>query len=125
MRLLTLTGPGGIGKTRLALQAAAELLDDDRDGVFSVSLAPIHDPQFGAAAIAQARGIKEVADRPPAEQLQRYVREKQLLLLLDNSRGRSGRAVRRRAVTARQMKVDHQRGICIVRRARTESHRSD
>ena len=59
MRLLTLTGPGGTGKTRLALQAAAELIDDFPDGVFFVALAPITDPGLVAAAIAQALGLTE------------------------------------------------------------------
>jgi predicted ATPase/class 3 adenylate cyclase len=82
--LLTLTGPGGTGKTRLALQAAAELLDDFRDGVFFVPLAPIRDPQFVAGAIAQALGIKEAGDQPLAEHIKAYLREKHALLLLDN-----------------------------------------
>jgi hypothetical protein len=56
-------------QTRLALQAAAELLDDARAGVFFVSLAPIGDPQLVAAAIAQVLAVKEVADRALVEQL--------------------------------------------------------
>jgi predicted ATPase/class 3 adenylate cyclase len=84
VRLLTLTGPGGIGKTRLALQGAAELLDDFRDGVWFVPLAPIREPQLVAAAIAQALGVKEQGERPLVEQLKAYLREKRALLLLDN-----------------------------------------
>ncbi len=83
-RLLTLTGPGGTGKTRLALQAAAELLDDFHDGVFFVPLAPIRDRQFVAGALAQALGVKELGDRSLAEQIKAYLREKRALLLLDN-----------------------------------------
>src|SRR5262245_47692373 len=82
--LLTLTGPGGTGKTRLALQAAAELLDDFRDGVFFVPLAPIRDPQLVAAAIAAALGVKEAGDQPLPELLKAHLRGKQTLLLLDN-----------------------------------------
>jgi predicted ATPase/class 3 adenylate cyclase len=84
VRLLTLTGPGGIGKTRLALQAAAELLDDFRDGVFFVPLASIRDPQLVSAAIAQALGVTEAGSRPLAELIQTYLRQRQLLLVLDN-----------------------------------------
>src|SRR5258705_1226001 len=80
VHLLTLTGPGGTGKTRLALQAAAELLDDFHDGVFFVPLAPIRDPQFVAGALAQVLGLKEQGDRPLAEQLKAYLREKRALL---------------------------------------------
>jgi predicted ATPase/class 3 adenylate cyclase len=82
--LLTLTGTGGTGKTRLALQAAAELLDDFRDGVFFAPLASIRDPQLVAAAIAQALGIKEAGDQPLLDLLKAYLRGKQTLLLLDN-----------------------------------------
>src|SRR5688572_3799708 len=60
VRLLTLTGPGGTGKTRLALQAAAELLDDFADGVFFVPLAPVTDPTLVPSTIASALGIREV-----------------------------------------------------------------
>src|SRR5205814_6667820 len=60
VRLLTLTGPGGTGKTRLALQAAAELLDDFANGVYFVALAPISDPALLEVTIAQALGVKEV-----------------------------------------------------------------
>ncbi len=84
VRLLTLTGPGGIGKTRLALQAAADVLDDFRDGVFFVPLAPIRDPELVLTAIAQVLGVKELGDRPLVEQIKAYLHEKRTLLLLDN-----------------------------------------
>jgi len=83
VRLLTLTGPGGTGKTRLALQAAAELLDDFTDGVWFVDLAPISDPAMVASTIAQTLGIKETGDQPLAEALCTYLHSKQLLLVLD------------------------------------------
>ncbi|MCE7987435.1 MAG: hypothetical protein DYG89_40220 [Caldilinea sp. CFX5] len=82
--LLTLTGPGGIGKTRLALQVAANLLDHFVDGVYFVSLAPISDPDLVASAIAQTLGVREVPGRAMQESLQEYLRDKQLLLVLDN-----------------------------------------
>ncbi len=82
-RLLTLTGPGGTGKTRLGLQAAAKLVNEFADGVFFVSLAPISDPALVAAAIAQALGLRDVGQSPRAV-LKDYLREKHLLLLLDN-----------------------------------------
>jgi predicted ATPase/class 3 adenylate cyclase len=83
-RLLTLTGPGGTGKTRLALQSAAELLEDFEDGVFFVSLAALSDPQLVASAVAATLGVTEVADRPLKESLKDFLREKRILLLLDN-----------------------------------------
>jgi predicted ATPase/class 3 adenylate cyclase len=83
-RLLTLTGPGGIGKTRLGLQVAAELLDAFADGVFVVALAAASDPGLIAPAIAQALGLRESGGRPPEESLRAYLAEKRLLLLLDN-----------------------------------------
>ncbi len=84
VRLLTLTGPGGTGKTRLALQAAADLLDDFRDGVYFVGLAPIRDPELVVAAIAQALGVTEAAGQSLEESLKAYLRSRQALLLLDN-----------------------------------------
>jgi predicted ATPase/transcriptional regulator with XRE-family HTH domain len=83
-RLVTLTGPGGIGKTRLALQAAAGLLDRFGDGVYLVPLAPLRDPALVGAAIAQTLGLRDTGDRPPLTSLKAYLRSKQLLLLLDN-----------------------------------------
>jgi predicted ATPase/class 3 adenylate cyclase/Tfp pilus assembly protein PilF len=84
VRLLTLTGPGGIGKTRLALQIAAELLDDFTDGIYFVALAPISDPLLVLPAIAQALDIKETGSRPPLELLMDHLGTKRLLFLLDN-----------------------------------------
>jgi predicted ATPase/class 3 adenylate cyclase len=84
LRLLTLTGPGGTGKTRLALQAAGELVERFADGVWFVGLAAISDPTLVASAIAGVLGLREQGDRPIAELLRGYLREKSLLLLLDN-----------------------------------------
>jgi predicted ATPase/class 3 adenylate cyclase/DNA-binding CsgD family transcriptional regulator len=84
VRLLTLTGPGGTGKTRMALQVAAELSDRFADGVFFVNLAPISDPAFVVPTIAQALDVKEFAEQPVHDLLKAFLREKELLLLLDN-----------------------------------------
>jgi predicted ATPase len=84
VRVLTLLGPGGIGKTRLALQAAAELIEQFVDGVYFIDLAPIRDPQAVPSAIAQILGLKETSDRPMLEELKAQLREKKMLLLLDN-----------------------------------------
>jgi predicted ATPase/class 3 adenylate cyclase len=83
-RLVTLTGPGGVGKTRLALQVAAELLDSFPDGVYFVTLAPIRDAALVPAVIAQTLGVKEIGSQALVETLKNYLRGKQLLLLLDN-----------------------------------------
>jgi predicted ATPase/DNA-binding SARP family transcriptional activator len=83
-RLLTLTGPPGIGKTRLALEIARELQADFEDGVCFVALAPIRDSALVAAAIAQALGIKANGEQPAADLLKSYLSDKALLLLLDN-----------------------------------------
>ncbi len=84
VRLLTLTGPGGTGKTRLALQAAGEMLGEFEDGVSFVALAPIRDPSFFLPAIGQALGIRETTDRTLADQLADELHGKRTLLVLDN-----------------------------------------
>src|SRR5215211_4869243 len=84
LRLLTLSGPGGIGKTRLALQAAAELLDEFQDGVFFVPLATVTDPQLVVSAVMGTLGVRETGDLSLVETLKRYLRDKQMLLVLDN-----------------------------------------
>ena len=84
VRLLTLVGPGGTGKTRLALQAAADLLEEHEDGAFFVALATITDPDLVPSAVARALGVVEGGDRPLDEALKDYLREKRLLLVLDN-----------------------------------------
>jgi predicted ATPase len=84
VRLLTLTGPPGIGKTRLAIEVAERLLHGSHDGVFFVTLAPINDPHLVAPTIAQALGLKESGDRPLIATLTEYLRHKRVLMLLDN-----------------------------------------
>ena len=84
VRLLTLTGPGGVGKTRLSLKVAMGLLDDFADGLCFISLAPISDPDLLIPAIAQTLGLREAGDRPLLEQLKAYLQDQHLLLLLDN-----------------------------------------
>ncbi len=83
-RLVTLTGPGGAGKTRLGLQAAAGLADGSGDGVWFVDLAPLQDGELAAAATASVLGIREDADRPITETLVEAVGDRSLLVLLDN-----------------------------------------
>lgn len=83
-RLLTLTGPGGTGKTRLSLQVAAEVIADYPDGVFFVPLGPIEDPGLVAPAIVAALGLREAPNEPPAERLAEYLRDRRLLIVLDN-----------------------------------------
>jgi predicted ATPase/class 3 adenylate cyclase len=83
-RLLTLTGPGGMGKTRLSLQIAAEATDGFKHGVFFVPLAPIVDPELVPSTILQVLGKHEIGAREPQEALIEYLRDKQMLLVLDN-----------------------------------------
>jgi predicted ATPase/DNA-binding CsgD family transcriptional regulator len=82
--LVTLTGAGGSGKTRLALAAAARAGDAFPDGTPFVELAPIVDPNLVAPAIAQALGLQELPDRPLLEVLAAYLQPRRLLLVLDN-----------------------------------------
>ncbi len=83
-RLLTLTGPGGVGKTRLALEAAQAVPTYFRDGIFFVSLAPLRDAALVIPAIAQALRLEEVPHQPLLARLSEYLHEKLLLLILDN-----------------------------------------
>ncbi len=84
VRLLTLTGPGGAGKTRLAAEVASGLADRFPDGAHLVALAPVTDPALVASGIARVLGIEETAGRPLEETLEMYLRERESLLLLDN-----------------------------------------
>jgi predicted ATPase/class 3 adenylate cyclase len=84
VRLVTLTGPGGSGKTRLGLQVAAELSGSFANGVFFINLAPLSDPELVIPAIAEVLGVKEMAEHSLVELLHAFLREKHLLLLLDN-----------------------------------------
>lgn len=83
-RLLTLTGSGGCGKTRLCLQIAADSLERFPDGVWMVELAPLSDPDCVPAAVAVVLGLKQEPGTRIVETLTRYLRDKRLLLLLDN-----------------------------------------
>ena len=83
-RLVTLTGAGGSGKTRLSLQVASELLEQFQAGVFFVALAPITDPGLVPSTIAQALGVTEAAGKSITESIKDYLQSKTLLLVLDN-----------------------------------------
>jgi non-specific serine/threonine protein kinase len=82
--LVTLTGPGGVGKTRLALDAAASLAGSFFDGVCFVELATVRDPDLVLPTIADALDFSDNATRPMLDQLEEYLRPRQLLLVLDN-----------------------------------------
>jgi predicted ATPase/class 3 adenylate cyclase len=84
VRLVTLTGPPGIGKTRLALQVAAELSDVFADGLFLIPLAPVNDPEQVVPTIIQTLGISELSTRSFLTLLKSALKDKQMLLLLDN-----------------------------------------
>jgi len=83
-RLLTLTGPGGVGKTHLALALAAESRAHYADGVVFVALAPVRDPALVASLVARALGVQESDERPVADLVAARLRERRLLLVLDN-----------------------------------------
>ena len=83
-RLVTLTGPGGGGKTRLAIHAATDLIDSFEDGVWWVELAPVTESSFVPFAVAKALGLEGRSDLPMMETLQKYLCTKKVLIVLDN-----------------------------------------
>jgi predicted ATPase/class 3 adenylate cyclase len=83
-RLLTLTGPGGSGKSRLALRVADELLTGYQDGAWFVDLSPVTDPELVPAAVAKALVIPEAARRPVLEEVKEHLGQRELLLVVDN-----------------------------------------
>jgi predicted ATPase/class 3 adenylate cyclase len=83
-RLVTLIGPGGTGKTRLAIQVATDVADEYADGAFFVPLDPVSDPTLLVPAISQALGLAETGPTDPRERLAAYLAERELLLVLDN-----------------------------------------
>lgn len=83
-RLLTLVGPGGIGKSRLAIETAAELADQFRHGIFFIPLAPIASVDDVAQAVAEGIGLSLASDDEPQEQLLNYLQLRQVLLVIDN-----------------------------------------
>lgn len=84
VRLITLTGAGGTGKTRLSQESAAEMLEAFPDGVYFIALAPISDPELVPSSIARTIGVREGGGLPPLENLKSYLNDKQMLLILDN-----------------------------------------
>jgi predicted ATPase/class 3 adenylate cyclase len=84
VRLLTLTGPGGIGKTRLALQVAADQTERFEDGLYFVDLSPVRDPHTAFDAIVRALGLTGTSDQRPVEVLKERLETRHMLLLLDN-----------------------------------------
>jgi predicted ATPase/class 3 adenylate cyclase len=84
-RVVTLTGPGGTGKTRLAIQAAADASDSFPDGSFWVELAPLREPSLTLAAVGAALALREEPGRPIAESVLQHMSDKRLLLVLDNA----------------------------------------
>ena len=83
-RVVTLTGAGGVGKTRLAIQVAAQLTGEFGDGVWYVDLAPITDPELVPVTVARALGLPDQPGRSTMDSLLRFVRDRQMLVLLDN-----------------------------------------
>jgi len=84
VRLVTVTGPPGIGKTRLSIEVASDLLELFEDGVFFIGLAPIREPFGVVPSIASALKVREAGGQSPRQTLLEYVRAKKMLLVLDN-----------------------------------------
>ncbi|HET7010986.1 MAG TPA: tetratricopeptide repeat protein [Anaerolineales bacterium] len=84
VRLVTIIGPPGVGKTRFAIELASTVASEFDDGVVFVDLAPVRDPGLVLDAIAQALGVVDHPDQPTLQRLQRHLRNRNLLLLLDN-----------------------------------------
>jgi predicted ATPase/DNA-binding CsgD family transcriptional regulator len=83
-RLVTLTGPGGVGKTRLALAVAEKLCAHFADGAAFIDLTPLTDPDLTASTVAGALGVRDAGDRPLADRLVDFLWDRHLLLVLDN-----------------------------------------
>ena len=83
-RLVTLTGPGGTGKTRLAVEVASQSAEDFPDGVVFVDLAPLSQPDHVVPAVARALGLRDLGERPVRESVDEWLRPRRVLLLLDN-----------------------------------------
>jgi predicted ATPase/class 3 adenylate cyclase/DNA-binding CsgD family transcriptional regulator len=83
-RLVTLTGAGGVGKTRLAIQVAAAMVGEFSDGVWYVDLAPITDPELVAVTMARALGLPDQPGRSTMDTLTRFIADRQMLVVLDN-----------------------------------------
>ena len=84
VRLLTLIGPGGTGKTRLAIQAASDIVNEFENGIFFIPLASVNDPKVVAQTIAQSLEVKVPGEQSAIESLKLYLKGKQMLLILDN-----------------------------------------
>src|SRR5207249_3142056 len=83
-RLVTLTGSGGTGKTRLAIRVAEDLLDDFPDGIFFVGLGTVAGVGAVARAVAQALGVLDLTDHSPEDGITEYLRRQRVVLIIDN-----------------------------------------